>query len=170
MKAYFNWRKKFNIVFSALFCMTLIISPALVWSECSAEETLKWCEELAFTASQKALEAKATNDYLQAQGALSLADEAGYLVAEISKTAQKTDDQKLGWAAYNTSNIVGAAIEQVSITARSIAANNFNPEIIRAAKDLMELCEAEKDENRNNMKIALMPLLGVSESAEAYSR
>ena len=112
----------------------------------------------------------ATCDYLQAQGALSLADEAGYLVAAISKIVQKTGDRKLAWSVYNTSNAVGAAIEQVSKTARYIAAHDFNPEIIRAAKDLLELSNAEKEENRRNMEIALMPILGIYESAEAYSR
>jgi len=171
MKTFFNWKMiTSGIVFGGLFCMGLIISPALVWSEASAEETLKWCEELAFTASREALEAKATGDYLQAQGALSLADEAGYLVAAISKTAQETGNRKLAWSAYNASNAVGAAIEQVSKTARYIASHDFNPEIIRAAKDLLELCNAKKEENRTHMEIALRPLLGIYESAEAYSR
>jgi len=170
MKNFLNWSGvRLGFILFGLLCSAFTASSVLAESE-TPEETLTWCESLALDASEQAFKAQVTCDYPTAHQALSLANEAAYLAAKVSRFAQDTANSRLALSAYNVCNQVKSANADVAKAAQYIATQSPNPDAVHAAKLLLEDCEVVQKTNNVSMEIALMPLSEIPEGAEAYSK
>jgi hypothetical protein len=170
MKNSLYWSKvRLGLILFGLLCSAFIASSVLAESE-TPEETLVWCESLAIDASEMAFKAQVTCDYPTVHQALSLANEAAYLAAKMSSLAQDTANPRLALSAYNVCNQVKSANANVVKAAQYIATQSPNPDAVHAAKLLLEDCEVVQETNNVSMEIAIRPLLGIPEGAEAHSK
>ena len=163
-----NYRTLKTVVLGVLLCATCVGSTSLSASE-TPQQMLDRCEIMAMEASEMAFNAQLTGDYSNAQLALNLANEAAYLVAEVSGLARDTGNAQLAWSAYNVCHQVEAAIENVVRAARHMISHSASPEIVHASDMLLDLCESAKNANKVSMEIALVPFLDSPKKAEAYS-
>ncbi len=157
-----------SLVLVLLFTI-FIVSPVTAASE-TPEETLAWCASLAIDASEMALKAQMACDYPTAQIALNMADEAAYLVEKVSRLAHDTANPQLAWSAYNVCNQVAAAIANVIRAAKHIESHSLNSDDVHAADFLIDVCESAQKSNNVSMELALMPISGIPQGAEAHSK
>ncbi len=170
MKSVTNFQGFKRMSIGVVLLSVIFTCSAISVADESSEETLARCETLAAEAYEMAFDAIATCDYHKAQHALGVVYDAAYLATQVSKEAQDTADTELAWKVYNSCNQVEAAIDNIVKAAKNIAIYSPHPDVIHAAKNLLDFCAASRKANSSIMEVAFITISGSPEKAEAYSK